>query len=65
MDFRNLPVLVEVTQKQAVYQGRLAESRFANYHKREIESPLHRLPMHLFGQRCESDIIPVSLEQIT
>lgn len=44
---RNSPVFVQVSEKEAVYERRLAETGLTQYHQGELEAPLHRFPVHL------------------
>lgn len=53
---------VQVAQKQAVDHRRLAESRFADHHQRELKTTLNRLTVHLLRQCGEADVVAVAIE---
>jgi len=59
----HLPVLVKIAQEEAVDQGGLAQSRFADHHQGELEAPLHRLPVHLLWKGGEAYVIPILVER--
>lgn len=57
---RDLPVFVEVLQKEAVDERRLPEPGLADHHQRELEASFDRLPVHLVRQSGEADVIPIA-----
>lgn len=60
LDFKDLPVHVEVSEEQAVDKSGLAKSGLAHHHEREVESSLHRLTMHLLRQCREPDVVTLA-----
>lgn len=59
----NSAVLVEIAEKEAVDEGRLAEASLTHHHQCEVEPSLDRLAMYLLRQRGEPDVVPVSLDR--
>lgn len=56
---RDAPIFVQIAEEKTVYQGGLPKARLSQYHQGELEPPFNRFSVHLLGQRCESDIVPV------
>lgn len=56
-------VFVKIPEEQTVYQGRLSKTTLSQHHQGELESSLNRFSVHLLRQCCESDIVPVLMNE--